>query len=159
MKDFLKKIQKDMVISMRLKEKIKVNVLKSLVSDVNYSIKSSTPSTPMDILLKSIKKRSDALEEFKKADRQDLAQNEELELQVLNKYLDRKKTEAEIIPIIHKVVRENPGISTSSRGPDFGRLMTILKEELNAAEAPRGPLSKLVKDQIKIINGQKNNVL
>jgi uncharacterized protein YqeY len=142
---------------MRIKEKVKVNVLKSLISDVTYSIKSNTPSKPMDILLKSIKKRSDALEEYTKANRVDLAQNEEAELKVLNNYLDRKKTDAEIIPIIHTVIRDNPEISTLGKGPDFARLMTILKEKLNAAEAPRGPLVNLVKDQIKKIN-QKTSI-
>lgn len=140
MKDFLRLIQKDMMAAMRLKEKSKSQVLKSLISDLTYSMKSPKPSPPMDILIKSIKKRSDALEEYKKASRLDLLKHEEEELLILEKYLPKRKTDDELLCMIQKLVAEN--------GKDFGKVMKKLTSELNAAEAPRDTLSKLVKSVI-----------
>ena len=137
-----------MVTSMRLKEKPKIKVLKSLISDVNYSLKSETPLAPMDILLKSIKKRSYAEELYRKSDRGDLADTEQIEISILEKYLDKRKTEEEIVAIIQKVIKENPKLSSRTKGPDFGLLMKHLTQELNAAQAPREGLIRLVKREI-----------
>lgn len=150
MKEFIKRIQTDMVLSMRLKEKFKTKVLKSLISDLNYSLKSEAPAAPMEILIKSIKKRSDALEQYKNADRSDLVQAEQEEISILEKYLDRKKTNEELVAIIQRVIKNN---ATDSK-VDFGKVMKVLTLELNAAEAPRAVLSKLVKNELKMTMGK-----
>lgn len=129
---------------MRLKEKIKTQVLKSLISDVTYSLKSENPSHPMDILIKSIKKRSDALQEYKKASRLDLLKNEQDEISILEKYLPQRKSEQDIVSIIQKAIKDSAG-----EKPDFGKLMKALTAELNSAEAPRATLSKLLKSEIQ----------
>lgn len=134
-----------MVASMRLKDKIKTQVLKSLISDATYSLKSENPSHPMDILLKSIKKRSDALQEYKKASRLDLLQTEQDEISILEKYLPKKKTDQEIVSTIQKALKN---LEEGSK-PDFGKLMKSLVLELNSAEAPRETLSKLLKSEIQ----------
>ena len=147
MKDFVKILQSDLMASMRLKQKLKSQVLKSLLSDINYSIKSTSPSNPMDILIKSIKKRSDALIEFKKAERQDLLENEEEEISILQKYLPKLKSDQEITLIVQDTIRNHPKL-------DFGKIMKKLTLELNSAEAPRESLVSIVKSELKNKQGK-----
>ncbi|OSA93074.1 GatB/YqeY domain-containing protein, partial [Clostridium botulinum] len=60
----------------------------------------------IDILSKEIKQRKEALEDFKKGNRQDLVDATNFEIEVLLKYLPQQLTEEEITEIIEKAVNE-----------------------------------------------------
>ncbi len=72
-----------------------------------------------------IKQRRDAYTQFKAGNRQDLAEKEAFEIEVLQKYLPKPLSEIEIDEIIEKAI--NATNATSMR--DMGKVMTIVKQQ------------------------------
>ena len=88
----------------------------------------------LEVLRKEVKKRLDAIQEFKKASRDDLVRKEEAELLVLKDYLPPELSREEILRVVRDSVRE-----TNASGPgDFGKVMksamTSLKGRVSGDE-------------------------
>ncbi|OLL25708.1 Altered inheritance of mitochondria protein 41, mitochondrial [Neolecta irregularis DAH-3] len=86
----LLQIRQDIKTSMKQKDKQKLNVLKTVISDITYSTHSPKPITTtaeiIHLLQSSMKKHLDSANEFRLHGRQDLAQNEEEEAEILKSY-------------------------------------------------------------------------
>lgn len=80
----------------------------------------------MEIIAKEAKKREDALNEYKKAERQDLIDQIEEEIKVLEEYLPKKMPKEELEVKIKEIV-EKVG-ATSMK--DMGKVMKLAKEEI-----------------------------
>jgi uncharacterized protein YqeY len=92
------------------------------------------------VIRKQIKAHQDSVEQFKKGARQDLADKEAKELQILKAYLPQELTSDEIKKIIEEAV-----VSTGAQGQkDMGKVM----KEVNAKISGRAE-GKLVSDLVK----------
>jgi uncharacterized protein YqeY len=92
------------------------------------------------VIRKQIKAHQDSVEQFKKGARQDLADKEAKELQILKAYLPQELTSDEIKKIIEEAV-----VSTGAQGQkDMGKVM----KEVNAKISGRAE-GKLVNDLVK----------
>lgn len=60
----------------------------------------------LNVIFFEAKKRKDAIEEFKKAKREDLVQKEEIELKALQKYLPEELSDEEIKRILKEIIKE-----------------------------------------------------
>lgn len=60
----------------------------------------------LNVIFSEAKKRKDAIEEFKKAKREDLVQKEEIELKALQKYLPEELSDEEIKRILKEIIKE-----------------------------------------------------
>lgn len=60
----------------------------------------------LNVIFSEAKKRKDAIEEFKKAKREDLVQKEETELKALQKYLPEELSDEEIKRILKEIIKE-----------------------------------------------------
>lgn len=60
----------------------------------------------LNVIFFEAKKRKDAIEEFKKAKREDLVQKEEIELRALQKYLPEELSDEEIKRILKEIIKE-----------------------------------------------------
>ncbi|MGI6297455.1 MAG: GatB/YqeY domain-containing protein [Minisyncoccales bacterium] len=60
----------------------------------------------LNVIFSEAKKRKDAIEEFKKAKREDLVQKEEIELRALQKYLPEELSDEEIKRILKEIIKE-----------------------------------------------------
>ncbi|NMB47528.1 GatB/YqeY domain-containing protein [Patescibacteria group bacterium] len=60
----------------------------------------------LNVIFFEAKKRKDAIEEFKKAKREDLVQKEETELKALQKYLPEELSDEEIKRILKEIIKE-----------------------------------------------------
>jgi len=78
-------------------------------------------------VLAEAKKRKDAIQEFKKADRGDLAEKEEKELSILKEYLPEELGHEEIKDELKKVVLETGASSKQDLGRVMGEAMKRLK--------------------------------
>ena len=141
----VKSLHNDMKNAMKAKDKIKSQVLKSVLSDINYSIKNNQNISSIQVLLKSIKKRSDAILQYKNASREDLSRCEELEISILEKYLPERISDQQLKILIHTAIKENPKL-------DFGKLMKKFTLEYDASQVPRDILAKLLKTELKDLN-------
>ncbi len=80
----------------------------------------------MAVLAKEAKQRRDSIEEFRKADRQDLVTKEEAELAVLSPYLPEQLSREEIAEAAREAIEE-----AGATGPqEMGKVMAILMPQL-----------------------------
>ncbi|WP_119719141.1 GatB/YqeY domain-containing protein [Cognatilysobacter tabacisoli] len=95
------------------------------------------------VLDKMVKQRRDSVTQYEAAARADLAEIEQAEIGVIERYLPAKLGEAEIQAAIAAAIAE-----TGAAGPaDIGKLMGALKPKL-AGQADMGLVSKLVKQAL-----------
>ena len=80
----------------------------------------------MAVLAKEAKQRRDSIEEFRKADRQDLVTKEEAELAVLSPYLPEQLSREEIAQAAREAIQE-----AGASGPqEMGKVMAVLMPRL-----------------------------
>ncbi len=107
-----------------------LRTLRMLKSDIMYEKTKGTEDLSddkiLEIIIRASKKRKEAIEEYKKAGRDDLAEKELSELKIIEKYLPKQFTEEEIQDIIEKKIDELGEITKK----DFGKIMGILMKDL-----------------------------
>lgn len=79
------------------------------------------------VIMSEAKKRKDAIEEFKKGQRQDLVEKEEKELEILKKYLPEQMGEEQVKEETKKVIKEVGAVGPQDTGKVMGALMLKLK--------------------------------
>lgn len=93
------------------------------------------------IISKQVKQRRDALEEFKKADRQDLIDQTTKEIEILTKYLPQQLSEEEVKIIVLSAIQEIDATSMK----DMGKIMAVVMPKIKG-RADGGIVNKLVKE-------------
>ena len=95
------------------------------------------------VIEKMIKQRRESITQFEKGGRQDLANNEKAEVQVLSAYMPAQMSDADIQKEIDSVIS-----ATGAAGAkDMGKVMAALKSKL-AGKADMGKVSGLVKAKL-----------
>ena len=92
---------------------------------------------------KMMKQRKDSIAQYERAQRQDLADKEKYEISVLEAYMPKQLSEAEVGAIIDAAVA-----FTGAKSPaDMGKVMGVVKPQL-AGRADMGRVSALVKGRL-----------
>jgi uncharacterized protein len=102
-----------------------------------------TDADVLGVLEKMVKQRRESIAQYEKAGRNDLAQGEKFELEVLSGYLPQQMDESELQQEIQKALAE----SGASGAKDMGKVMALLKPRL-AGRADMGKVSGLVKARL-----------
>ena len=97
----------------------------------------------LQIINKMIKQRNDSISQFKEGGRDDLADKEQQEVDILSKYKPEQLSEEEIAARVKEAIKD----SEASSMQDIGKVMGILKSSL-AGSADMGMVSKIVKDEL-----------
>ena len=97
----------------------------------------------LQIINKMIKQRNDSITQFKSGGRDDLANKEEQEVEILSKYKPQQLDEVQVA----EKVREAIASSGASSMQDMGKVMGVLKSSL-AGSADMGLVSKIVKEEL-----------
>ena len=119
----LEKIDSDLKTAMKEKNEIKLSTLRMLKAAIkNKEIdKKQALSEPeiLEIIQKQVKQRRESIAEFQKANRQDLLSKETAEIAVLEQYLPKQLTEAELTVMVQKAI-QTTGAKAKS---DIGKIM------------------------------------
>ena len=138
------RIQDDMKTAMRAKDSERLGAIRLLLAAIKQrEIDERIILDEVEIFIvlnKMIKQRRDAYEQFKAAQREDLAIKEAFEIEVLQKYLPEPLTSAEIEKLITSAIQEVA--PTSMR--DMGKVMAIIKPKVQG-RADIGQISAKVK--------------
>jgi uncharacterized protein YqeY len=95
------------------------------------------------IVEKEIKKRRESIAQYEKGQRQDLADKEKFEISVIEAYLPKQLSPAEVDAIVAEALA-----STGAKSPaDMGKVMGVLKPRL-AGKADMGKVSAMVKAKL-----------
>ena len=97
----------------------------------------------IQIINKMIKQRNDSISQFKSGGRNDLAEKEEKEVEILSKYKPEQFSEEEVT----RKVKEAIETSGASSMQDMGKVMGILNSSL-AGSADMSMVSKIVKEEL-----------
>ena len=124
-------INEDLKAAMKSGDSLKLNTIRSIRAQMIELSKrgtgtSITPEEELTALLAAAKKRKEAIEMYEKAGRNDLADQEKRELEIISTYLPKQMSREEGEVIIKKII-ENIG-ATSSK--DFSKVMSVAMKEL-----------------------------
>ena len=97
----------------------------------------------IQIINKMIKQRNDSISQFRSGGRDDLADNEKSEVDVLSKYKPEQLSEEDVAVKVKEAIAE---VNASSMA-DMGKVMGILKSTL-AGTADMGMVSNVVKNEL-----------
>lgn len=121
-----------MKTAMRERNKVALNTLRALKSAItNAAIDKAGAGTELpeneliNIIRKQIKQRQDSIEQFEKAGRAELAENEKEEITILESYLPTPLSDAEIVAAVEASIAETGAESKK----DMGQVMKLLQEK------------------------------
>ena len=117
------KIDLNIKESMKEKNELRLSTLRMLKAaiknkEIDKKEKLSEPEI-LDLIQKQVKQRKDSISEFQKAGRQDLIDKETKEIGVLELYLPKQLTEAELKDLIEKAIQKT-GAKVKA---DMGKIM------------------------------------
>lgn len=132
------KIDQDMKEAMLARDTVRANTLRFLKSALKYAAIEKKAAELSDddarqVIQKQIKQRKESAEQFAGNGRPELASKERAELAVLEAYLPRQITDAELDTIVREVVSQG---ALAGR-KDFGKGMKALQEQLQGRAEPK----------------------
>ncbi len=136
------KVQADTKEAMRAKDELRLSVLRLLSAAIqNREIEKRTKGggeladdEVLATIRSEVKKRKDAIEQFLKGSREDLAAKETAELGILEKYLPAELSGADV----EKIVKETVNSMGEVTSKDFGRVMgEVMKKIKGQASGER----------------------
>ena len=121
----------DLKASMKAKDTVKkstVTMIRAAILQVEKDNKVELGGAEIqEIIAKQMKQRRDALDEFKKAERDDLIAQTEAEMRVIEAYLPKQLTQEEIEAIVDETIKETGAESAKDMGKIMGALMPKVK--------------------------------
>ena len=141
------KITDDMKAAMRAKDAPRLSAIRLLLSamkqkEVDERVELSDADI-VTIIDKMLKQRCESITQFEKGGRQDLADTEKFEVGVLQEYMPKALSEAEVAAEIAAAM-EATGAKAMA---DMGKVMAVLKPKL-AGKADMGKVSALIKARL-----------
>ena len=138
------RITEDMKTAMKAKDTGRLGAIRLLLAAIKQ--KEVDERVELDdtavaaVIEKLVKQRKDSVTQYEAANRQDLADIEKAEIEILSAYLPEKMGSEEVAAAVAAAVAQ-----TGAKGPaDMGKLMAVLKPQL-AGKADMAEVSKLVK--------------
>lgn len=142
------RLKADMVAAMKARDKDRTSVLRMLnsrIKDVAIEKRAEVDDEDVQkLLLTYAKQREEGVAEAKKAGREDLAQREEFELELVREYLPEPLSDDELAALVDEVVTETGAASMK----DMGRVMKTAIERA-AGRADGNRISAAVKSRLQ----------
>ncbi|AHV98441.1 GatB/YqeY domain-containing protein [Paenibacillus sp. 7124] len=125
------RLNEDMKQAMKSKDKFKlstIRMVRSTIKNLEIDLKRALDDNEvLDILSREIKQRKDALQEFEKAGRDELAATNKAEIEIIQEYLPEQLSEEEIQVIVQQTIQETGASSKSEMGKVMSALMPKVK--------------------------------
>jgi uncharacterized protein YqeY len=132
----MERVTQDLTAAMKAQDAPRLSALRMAKSALkNKEIEKRAPlddAEAVKVLQALVKQREDSIEQFRKAGREELAQKEEGERQVLSAYLPQEVSDAEIAAAVDKAVAETQAASAK----DMGKVMKVALAALAATGKP-----------------------
>ncbi|MFN3883600.1 MAG: GatB/YqeY domain-containing protein [Rhodocyclaceae bacterium] len=138
------RIVDDMKAALKAKETARLGALRLLLAaikqrEVDERI-TLDDAQVVAVIEKMLKQRKDSIAQYEAAKRQDLADAEKFEIEVLSAYMPQPLTADEVEAIVVQAITD-----AGAKAPaDIGKVMALLKPKI-AGRADMGEVSKLVK--------------
>ena len=147
----LQKIKRDSENALKEGDSLKVKTLRLFLSafhnreiELRPKKQKLSEEIEIEVIKQEIKKRKEAIEMFKKGNREDLVLKEKKELEILEKYLPEQLSDDELKELVKQTK-----IKIKAEGPsDFGKLMgAVMKETKGRADGLK--VKQMVEETLK----------
>jgi uncharacterized protein YqeY len=141
------RITEDMKVAMKARETTRLAAIRLLMAamkqkEVDERIELDDAGV-IGVIEKMLKQRKDSIAQYEAAKRQDLADVEKFEVEVLTAYMPQAMSAAAVEAIVARAVADS-----GAKGPaDMGKVMALVKPQV-AGRADMGEVSKLVKTRL-----------
>jgi len=141
------RINDDVKVAMKAKDKARLGVLRLITAaikqrEVDERITLNDEQV-LAVLEKMVKQRKDSIDQYEKAGRDELAQQEAFEIGIIQEYMPEQLSDAEIDALISEAIRSSGAESMK----DMGKVMGLLKPKL-AGRADMGAVSGKIKAKL-----------
>ena len=137
-------LTEDMKTAMRAKDQVSLSTIRLINAAIKqFEVDERTEvddAKVISILTKMVKQRKDSAKIYTEAGRQDLADKENAEIEILNRYLPQMMSAEEIKTVVEEAIAE----TGASGMADMGKVMGVLKTRL-AGKADMGEVNKVLK--------------
>lgn len=130
------KLTEDLKTAMKARDQVRLDTLRAIIAELkNTEISQRTDGTAaalseadeLGVLSRARKQREESILAFRNAGREDLASNEEKQLEVILGYLPKQLTADEVKNIIQQVMAEVGASTKKDIGKVMGKLMPHVK--------------------------------
>ena len=137
----------DMKESMKTKDENRLTTIRMAMSAIKQKQIDEkidiTDEIAIAIITKMIKQRQDSYNQYIQADRDELAEGEKKEIEILTQYMPKQLSDEEVVAIVQKAI-EDVG-ATSMK--EMGKIMANVKKEL-AGRTDMSKVSAIVKSNL-----------
>ena len=145
-------VSEDIKTAMKAKDKVRlatVRSIKKVLLEKESEIRGKgrdelTAEEEMGILVQQAKQRRDSIEQYTKADRQDLADQEAAELVVIESYLPSQLSDDEVGAVIEEIIQSVGALGPKDMGKVMGPAMQKLKGQADGKKVQELVKSKLM---------------
>ena len=147
----LEQLSKDMVEAMKSKDSFTLGVIRMAKGAIQLEAinkkKDLTDEDVVSVIAKQIKMRNDSVNEFTKAGRTDLAEQNKKEIEILNKYMPEQLSSDEV----HKIIDEAFAKVNPTSSKDMGLIMKEVSPKLKG-KADMGQVNAIIKEKLANCN-------
>ncbi len=140
-------IQEQVKAAMRAKEKARLEALRLITASIKQvEIDTRTElddAAVTNLLTKLVKQRRDAAKQYLEANRPELAEKEQFEIELIQGFLPEPLSETEVQQLIKEAITE----TSASSMQDMGKVMAILKAKIQG-RADMAMISKQIREQL-----------
>lgn len=134
-------IEQEVKEALKAGDQTRLSVLRLLLAAIkNEEItknKELAPEEEIAIVFRQVKQRREAAEAYRKGNREDLAQKEEVEIEILNNYLPQQLTEEKVGEIVSEVIEALPETDKGNFGKVMGAVMARVKGQTDGNTVSR----------------------
>ena len=143
----LEQLSKDMVEAMKSKDSFTLGVIRMAKGAIQLEAinkkKDLTDEDIVSVIAKQIKMRNDSVNEFTKAGRTDLAEQNKKEIEILNKYMPEQLSSDEV----HKIIDEAFAKVNPTSSKDMGLIMKEVSPKLKG-KADMSMVNAIIKEKL-----------
>lgn len=143
----LEQIKSDMKEAMKDQRKEEVSTLRMLVSSLNNTKIEQGGELDEDdvveVLSREAKQRRESIEAYEEGDRQDLADKEQGELEVIQRYLPEPLSDEEVEQMVDEIIEKTGAETQGDMGQVMGQIMPKVKGRYEGSKVKDIVLEKL----------------
>jgi len=146
--DFIDQIKQDMYSAMKSGDKIRTNILRTLLSSLKEKKIEKRDSLNegeyVNVIKRLVKQLKEAADTYQKAGRLELAEKETLELNILKEYLPEIFSEEKTLNLVKEVIAQTSANNLS----DMGEVMSAVMQK-SKGKVDGGIANRLVKELLQ----------
>lgn len=144
-------VSEDIKTAMKSKDKVRLETVRSIkkvLIEKESTIRGEgqetlTEAQELEILIQLAKQRRDSIEQYQKAGREDLAEQEKAELAIIEEYLPKQLSDEEVSVIIDEIIAQAGASSAKDMGKVMGPAMQRLKGQADGKKVQEFVKAKL----------------